>query len=116
MSSTTEKSPADVRRFAGMVAAKQGWRLPADAAFMDQVLAGLRVNHNRYGYYLCPCREGHGNKTQDDDIVCPCEYAWPDIDEFGHCFCGLYLRTDFADAGRGPEPVPERRPIDRMPE
>jgi ferredoxin-thioredoxin reductase catalytic subunit len=54
MNSRTEEQTAT---FAAMVAAKQGWVLNPDSEFTQSLVAGLTVNWNRYGYYLCPCRD-----------------------------------------------------------
>lgn len=107
--SAAERTDAQTERFVAMVCAKQGWAANPDAAFRAQVERGLTVNFRRYGYYLCPCRDGDGERAADADIVCPCAYSAADVAEFGHCFCGLYLRPDFAAGPRPPAPIPERR-------
>ena len=106
------KSTQDTRRFVTMVAAHQGWRVIADAEFLDSLVEGLTTNHNRYGYYLCPCRDTLGSREADRDVVCPCEYAGPDIAEFGHCYCALYQSEAFQARGGEPRQIPERRPQD----
>lgn len=105
----SEKNIEDTRRFATMVAAKQGWELNPDAEFTESLLEGLTVNWNRYGYYLCPCRDSDGSREADAKVVCPCVYSRQDIDEFGHCFCALYLRAGFSAAGGTPGGIPDRR-------
>jgi ferredoxin-thioredoxin reductase catalytic subunit len=105
----TEKSIEDTRHFATMVARKQGWVLNADTEFTDSLLEGLTVNFNRYGYYLCPCRDTEGSRQLDADVLCPCKYSWEDIERFGHCYCALYLRQDFARSGMQPGSIPDRR-------
>lgn len=91
------------------VAEHQGWALNADDAFLDDLADGLARNYNAYGYYLCPCRDGDADREADRDIICPCDYARPDIGEHGHCFCGLFLSREFARRGATPHPIPERR-------
>ena len=90
-------------------AAFRGWRLNGDGAFLNDLVNGLAVNYNRYGYYLCPCRDGEGDRSSDADIICPCSYLEADHREYGHCFCGLFLAPEYADSGASPEPIPERR-------
>ena len=107
-----EKSTQNTRRFVTMVAGHQGWRVIADAEFLDSLVEGLTTNHNRYGYYLCPCRDTLGSRDADRDVVCPCEYAGPDIAEFGHCYCALYQSEAFQARGGEPRQIPERRPQD----
>jgi ferredoxin-thioredoxin reductase catalytic chain len=107
------KSPDEARRFAAMVANHQGWRLHRDKEFLENLIEGLQINKERYGYYLCPCRLGDGEKELDKDIICPCEYAKPDIEEYGHCYCSLYQSPEFYFSGEKPKSIPERRPEKR---
>ena len=104
------KTLPETKRFASMVAGHQGWKLNRDGEFLDSLLEGLTVNHNRYGYYLCPCRDTGGSREADKDIICPCAYCRPDLEEYGHCFCALYLTEDFFNSGKEPSGIPERRP------
>ncbi len=104
-----DKSIDDTRRFATMVAAKQGWELNPDTDFTDSLIEGLTVNWNRYGYFLCPCRDSDGSREADASVICPCAYARDDVAERGHCFCALYLRSGFAAAGGVPGGIPDRR-------
>jgi ferredoxin-thioredoxin reductase catalytic chain len=95
--------------FARMVAEKQGWELTGDGSFLALLVEGLTKNYNRYGYYLCPCRDSDGSREADSAIICPCAFARPDIGEFGHCYCGLYLSKEFRASGQAPRAIPERR-------
>lgn len=104
------KTSDDARAFIAAVAARHGWHVNPDVEFVDDLASGLATNYNRYGYYLCPCRDGDGNRETDADIICPCEYNPADQAEYGHCLCGLYLSAEFAESGRTPESIPERRP------
>lgn len=105
-----EDSYEKARKFVTMVAEKQGWRLHRDQEFLQNLIEGLQKNMERYGYYLCPCRLGDGDKKLDKDIICPCDYAKPDIAEYGHCFCSLYQSPEFYFSGKKPSSIPERRP------
>ncbi|HAW85777.1 MAG: ferredoxin:thioredoxin reductase [Spirochaetes bacterium GWD1_61_31] len=104
-----EKTLEQTIRFAAMVAAKQGWVVNPEQDFIETVLAGLVTNYNRHGYYLCPCRDSEGSRQLDATVICPCGYARPDIEEFGHCFCALFLSSAFAASGRSPAGIPDRR-------
>ncbi|MBN2874549.1 MAG: ferredoxin:thioredoxin reductase [Spirochaetales bacterium] len=104
-----EKSLDDTRTFATMVAAKQGWELNPDAEFTDSLLEGLTVNWNRYGYFLCPCRDTEGSREDDAAVVCPCTFSHADIADYGHCYCGLYLKAGFSASGKVPGGIPDRR-------
>ena len=104
-----EPSTPAVRAFAEQVAARRGWQLNPEPRHLAEVLAGLETNRQRYGYYLCPCRDGSGDRSQDADITCPCDYSGADVAEYGHCYCGLFLSRRFAAAGGTVQPIPERR-------
>ena len=93
-----------------MVAEKQGWFLHPDEEFLDNLIEGLKVNFNRYGYFSCPCRMASGEKEKDKDIICPCDYCRPDQEDYGHCYCGLYCTPEFYEKGEMPSAIPERRP------
>lgn len=102
-----ERSLQDTHNFIVKAAQHNGWKPNPDTEFVATIAAGLTTNVNRHGYYLCPCRDGDGDRKLDKDIVCPCVYAAPDIDQYGQCFCGLFVSTDH----QGPvRQIPERRP------
>ncbi len=91
--------------YASMVASHRGWVVNPDQSLVDPILEGLAVQTKRYGRPYCPCRDADGEA--DQDIICPCAYAGPDIAECGQCFCGLFLAP-----GKDPKTVgsiPERR-------
>lgn len=50
------------------------------------LLEGLLVNRERYGYMSCPCRLASGNRDWDRDIICPCVYRKEDVREYGRCY------------------------------
>lgn len=106
---TNQKTLDQTRVFTEMVAAKQGWALNADPDFYGTLVDGLTKNYNRYGYYLCPCRDTEGSREADKPAICPCVWSRADIPEFGHCFCALYLSKDFAASGKEPRAIPDRR-------
>lgn len=109
------KTLADVRLFAEKVAAHHEWKLNPDDDFRESVLQGLLVNHNRYGFYQCPCRDSHGDQVRDKDIQCPCDYCPPDLEEFDRCFCCLFMTDDYVRGGAEAAPIPDRRPDSRYP-
>ncbi len=96
-------------QFMKMVAEHQGWKLNPDEEFIQMLAEGLTTNYNRYGYYACPCRDADGMREKDKDIICPCAYCRPDQEEYGHCYCGLYLTKEFYETGKKPASIPERR-------
>ncbi len=94
----------------GRYAEAQGNRLNNDKEFVLDIIAGLMKNEERYGYRSCPCRLATGLKERDEDIICPCRYKDADINEYGSCYCALYVSRAW-NAGLIPHmPVPERRP------
>ncbi|MDO9326827.1 MAG: ferredoxin-thioredoxin reductase catalytic domain-containing protein [Methanoregula sp.] len=87
-----------------------GYQLNPDAEFTKNLVGGLMKNEQRYGYRACPCRLASGKKEQDLDIVCPCDYRDPDLNDFGACYCALYVSEEIASGRKSVAPVPERRP------
>ncbi len=90
-------------------AGQGGYRLNPDTAFSKSLVRGLLVNQARYGYMSCPCRLSTGKKKDDLDIICPCDYRDPDLDEHGACYCALYVSEDIFKGLKKVRPVPERR-------
>jgi ferredoxin-thioredoxin reductase catalytic subunit len=93
---------------------KKGITLNPDVEFAQDLIKGFLHNEERYGYRSCPCRLAVGNKDWDKDIICPCDYMMPDVDEFGVCFCSLYVSNEFAESGKIHESIPERRPEEKL--
>jgi ferredoxin-thioredoxin reductase catalytic subunit len=87
-----------------------GYFLNPDVAFTKALVQGLLKNEQRYGFRACPCRLASGKKEEDLDIICPCNYRDPDLDEFGACYCALYVNEAIAGGKVHGSPVPERRP------
>lgn len=85
-----------------------------DHDLVMELLASLVKNKNRYGYMACPCRLASGNREEDKDICCPCEYRSPDLDEFGACYCGLYVSESVHTNQTEAQYVPERRPPENV--
>ncbi len=87
-----------------------GYHLNPDVAFTRDLVRGLLVNQKRYGYQACPCRLASGEKQEDLDIICPCDYRDPDLLDWGACYCALYVSEEVLEGERELLPVPERRP------
>jgi ferredoxin-thioredoxin reductase catalytic chain len=84
-----EISPAEIDRVHERLkkeAEAGGYRLNPDIDFTRQLVAGLLATEQRYGYQACPCRLASGDKTEDVDIVCPCDYRDADLLEFDACY------------------------------
>lgn len=91
-------------------AAAGGYHLNPDIEFTRDLVRGLLVNQSRYGYPSCPCRLASGDKEQDLDIICPCDYRDADLGEYGACYCALYVSQAVLEGKRPLRPIPERRP------
>ncbi len=103
------RSKDDTLQFIRNAAKHNAWAVNPDTGFVETLAEGLTVNVNRYGYYLCPCRDGDGSRAEDKDIICPCVYAKKDVDEYGQCFCGLFLAPEKAEEDPSVSQIPERR-------
>jgi ferredoxin-thioredoxin reductase catalytic subunit len=91
-------------------AAEGGYRLNPDSDFTKNLVRGLLKNEQRYGYRACPCRLATGKKEEDLDIICPCDYRDPDLNDFGACYCALYVSEAIVTGQQKLSPIPERRP------
>ena len=92
-----------------------GYDLGPDVDFVLDLMDGLLTNEQRYGYWACPCRLADGVREQDLDIICPCDYRDPDLDEYGTCYCALYVSEEIAQGRTEVEPIPDRRGADPAP-
>lgn len=63
-----------------------GYHLNPEIEFTKELVKGLLVNEERYGYWACPCRLSSGVKEADLDIICPCYYRDADITDYGTCY------------------------------
>jgi ferredoxin-thioredoxin reductase catalytic subunit len=86
-----------------------GYYLHPDVDFVLDLMEGLLTNEARYGYWACPCRLADGVREKDLDIICPCDYRDADLDEYGACYCALYVSEEIARGEKEAQPVPERR-------
>jgi ferredoxin-thioredoxin reductase catalytic subunit len=87
-----------------------GYHLNPDVNFTKELVEGILVNERRYGYWACPCRLASGNKQDDLDIICPCDYRDPDLNDYGTCYCGLYVSGAVVRGEKKIGSIPERRP------
>lgn len=89
---------------------KSGYHLNPEVEFTKDLVRGLLENERRYGYWCCPCRLSASNLEEDLDIVCPCYYRDPDLNDYGACYCALYVSDEVIRGEREVESIPERRP------
>lgn len=92
----------------------KGYFFNKDMDMTMPLLESLLINKERYGYMACPCRLASGDFQQDRDIVCPCVYRGPDVEEYGACYCGLYVSKEWNEEKIPHATVPERRPADKV--
>ena len=92
----------------------KGYYFSNDTERVMDLLDALLLNKERYGYMACPCRLASGDRDNDKDIICPCDYREPDVAEFGSCYCNLYVSKAWNDGSIDHDYVPERRPPEKM--
>jgi ferredoxin-thioredoxin reductase catalytic chain len=102
-----------VRKRAEADAKMYGYYLTPQPDLLQGFFEGLKINEDRYGYPLCPCRLSSGKFEYDRDIICPCDYRDPDVAEYGACYCRLYVNKEVYESKNLPE-VPERRPLEKQ--
>ena len=81
---------------------------------LNNLLNGLMENEDRYGYPSCPCRIASGDIEKDRDIICPCDYRDPDVEQYGQCYCALYVNELVYQGDQPTQPIPERRPMEKQ--
>jgi ferredoxin-thioredoxin reductase catalytic subunit len=117
MNQNPDISPEDIDKLYKRLfeeAESAGYHLGPDVSFTKDLVRGLLVNESRYGYWACPCRLASGNKPDDLDIICPCDYRDMDLAEYDACYCGLYVSKRIVDGQIPLQPIPERRPPDEV--
>ena len=77
------------------------------------LLNSLLTNRERYGYMCCPCRMAKEDIELDRDIICPCVYRQPDVEEYGSCYCNLYVSEAWNEGTVEHVYIPERRPAEK---
>ena len=87
-----------------------GYHLNPDVEFAMELARGLLTNEKRYGYTACPCRLASGEKQEDVDIICPCDYRDADVSDYNSCYCGLYVSEAVVNGSKKAGAIPERRP------
>jgi ferredoxin-thioredoxin reductase catalytic subunit/rubredoxin len=87
-----------------------GYHLNPDMEFTKGLVKSLIINERRYGYWACPCRLASGNKQDDLDIICPCDYRDPDLNDYDACYCALYVSDAVRKGEKKADSIPERRP------
>ena len=92
----------------------KGYYFNEDRDRVFELLEALIANKKRYGYMACPCRLASGDREHDRDIICPCVYREPDVEEYGSCYCNLYVSKEWNRDKIPHEYIPERRPPEKI--
>ena len=94
-------------------AEQSGYHLNPDVEITKDLIKGLLINENRYGYWACPCRLTSGSKSENLDIICPCDYRDADVVDYGTCYCALYVSQTVFEGKKEVNSIPERRPAQK---
>jgi ferredoxin-thioredoxin reductase catalytic subunit len=89
-----EAEKAKIRARIERYAERASLRLNPDKARVEEVIHGLAMRKQKYGYAYCPCRIVTGNKATDSKTVCPCAYHKEEIAERGTCVCELFVSKE----------------------
>lgn len=92
----------------------KGYYFNNDKERVFELLEALLLNKERYGYMSCPCRLASGDRELDKDILCPCTYRAPDVEDYGSCYCSLYVSKAWNEDKVPHVHVPERRPLEKI--
>ena len=92
----------------------KGYYFNEDKERTFELLENLIINKDRYGYMACPCRLASGDREWDKDIICPCVYREPDVEEYGGCYSNLYVSQEWNQEKIPHDYVPERRPPEKI--
>ena len=111
MSETKKEDVENLYKKLNREAESSGYHLNPDIELTKDLIKGLLINEKRYGYLACPCRLASGKKNEDVDIICPCDYRDADLNEYGSCYCALYVSQDIVDGKKQVGSIPERRPL-----
>lgn len=104
----------EARKRAERDATRNRMHLCPDPNMLQDLLEGLVENEERYGYPSCPCRMATGDFEKDKDIICPCYYRDPDVEEYGQCYCSLYVNDAVYNGDAAIRSIPERRPKEKQ--
>ncbi len=73
-------------------AKKNKFKLNPNREVVRRLVLGMLENEKKYGFRYCPCRRITGNPEEDKPKICPCQFMHKEIEEQGHCLCGLFVK------------------------
>ena len=91
-----KKTIGKAREWLTRKAQSHGYTVNPDEKVVEEIITGLAVNEERYGYKACPCRLATGKYQLDCDIICPCSYCFTDVEKNGRCYCSLFVSGRYA--------------------
>lgn len=107
-------TPQELHDMLKKVQEPKGYSFSKDKERVMELMEGLLLNKERYGYMCCPCRLSSNDREKDKDIICPCVYRTPDVVEYGSCYCNLYVSPEWNEDKIPHVYVPERRPAEKF--
>ena len=73
-------------------AERNGLKLNPNREVIERLIKGMLENEKKFGERYCPCRRVTGNPEEDKSKICPCQFMRNEIEEQGHCLCGLFVK------------------------
>lgn len=107
-------TPQELQKMLQKIQEPKGFFFNKDQEMVTGLMQGLLANKERYGYMCCPCRLASDDRAKDRDIICPCVYREQDVQEYGSCYCQLYVSQEWNQGKIPHQYVPERRPPEKM--
>lgn len=107
-------TPQELQKMLQKIQEPKGFFFNKDQEMVTGLMQGLLANKERYGYMCCPCRLASDDRSKDRDIICPCVYREQDVQEYGSCYCQLYVSQEWNQGKIPHRYVPERRPPEKM--
>lgn len=107
-------TPQELQKMLQKTQEPKGFYFNKDQEMVTGLMQGLLANKERYGYMCCPCRLASDDRAKDRDIICPCVYREQDVQEYGSCYCQLYVSQEWNEGKIPHQYVPERRPSEKM--
>jgi ferredoxin-thioredoxin reductase catalytic subunit len=93
--SAAAPAPPDFRTAIESFAAGQVFQVNPDREKVDLLLKGVAENEGNHGLKFCPCRLRTKDWTEDQRLVCPCNFTIHETYKGvadGECWCGLFVR------------------------
>lgn len=73
-------------------AKRNGFSLNPNKKVVEGIIKSLLEREKKFGARYCPCRRITEDKEENKKIICPCQFMRKEIEEQGHCLCGLFVK------------------------